>query len=66
MAKSDVMKIINAYRAGVHGFYIISDCSKSKAYSIKKGIDEILNPEDRFCELKYDADNRSARFEIVS
>lgn len=66
MALSDVNAIIKHYENDEPGFFVIHNCSRSKAYSIKRDVDKQLNPHDRFCEVKYDADTKTARFEIVS
>lgn len=68
MAKKDVNAILNHFkpenRTGM--VYILKDCSKSKAYSIKRAIDKQINHCDRFCEVKYDKDTKTAYFDIVS
>ena len=68
MAQSDVNQIINAYNNNnlTNEIRTIKDCSRSKAYSIKRTIDKRLNQHDLFCEVRYNADTKTAVFDIVS
>ena len=67
MAKKDVNAVISNYEDDSgNGFTYIRNCSKSKAYDIKHKVDLIMNPKNRFCEVKYDEKTKTARFEIVS
>jgi hypothetical protein len=65
MAKKDVDAIINHFSQNKPRLFVMQ-CSKSKAYTIKRQIDLKLNPSDRFCEVKYDEETQTARFNIVS
>ena len=65
MAKRDVDAIINHFEQDKPGLFIMQ-CSKAKAYTIKRQIDLKMNPSDRFCEVKYDEKTQTARFDIVS
>ena len=68
MAQSDITKIIDAYYNDklTNEIRTIKDCSRSKAYSIKRAIDKKLNQHDLFCEVRYNADTKTAVFDIVS
>ena len=66
MAKSEVDTIIAHFDSGSPFVYKLKDCSRSKAYSIKRAIDKQLNIHDRFCEVKYDKETQTAVFDIVS
>jgi hypothetical protein len=68
MAQSDVNRIIDAYYANnfTNENRTIKDCSRSKAYSIKRTIDKRLNQHDLFCEVRYNADTKTAVFDIVT
>jgi hypothetical protein len=65
MAKKDVEAIINHFKQNEPGLFTMK-CSRSKAYTLKRQIDLKLNPFDRFCEVKYDKETQTARFDIVS
>ena len=68
MAQSDVNRIINAYYSNnfTNEIRTIKDCSRSKAYSIKRAIDKRLNQHDRFCEVRDNDNTKTAIFDIVS
>ena len=66
MAKSDVETIINYFNSKHAYVYKLENCSRSKAYSIKRAIDKQMNPHDRFCEVKYKKETQTAVFDIVS
>ena len=68
MAQSNVNKIIDAYYNDnlTNEIRTVKDCSRSKAYSIKRAIDKKLNQHDLFCEVRYNADTKTALFDIVS
>lgn len=63
-AKSDVEKVIQAGEAGKFAF--LYNCSRSKAYSVRRKVNERINKNDKFCEMVYNAEVQVARFEIVS
>jgi hypothetical protein len=65
MAKKDVEAIINHFKQDEPELFIMK-CSRSKAYALKRQIDLKLNPFDRFCEVVYDRETHTARFDIVS
>ena len=68
MAQSNVNKIIDAYYNDnlTNEIRTVKDCSRSKAYSIKRAIDKKLNQRDLFCEVRNNADTKTALFDIVS
>ena len=68
MAQSDVNRIIDAYYGDnfTNESRTIKDCSRSKAYSIKRAIDKKLNQHDLFCEVRYDSATKTAIFDIVT
>lgn len=61
--KTDIDKLLKDLE---HDFAYVKDCSRSKAYSIRKRLEAITAPNDRFVELKYDSETRIARYELVS
>ena len=65
MAKKDVEALIHHFEQNKPGCFIMQ-CSKSKAYSIKRAVDLQINKHDKFCEVKYDENKQTARFDIVS
>ena len=68
MAQSDINRIIDAYHSDnfTNENRTIKDYSRSKAYSIKRAIDKKLNQHDLFCEIRYNADTKTAVFDIVT
>ena len=68
MAQSDVNRIIDAYYGDnfTNENRTIKECSRSKAYSIKRAIDKRLNQHDLFCEVRYDSSTKTAIFDIVT
>jgi len=61
---SETDMIIKVGEAGKFAF--LHGCSRTKAYSLKRKVNERINKNDRFCEMTYNADAKVARFEIVS
>ena len=41
-------------------------CSRSTAYSIKRKIEKITAPDDKFVEMHYDKNHEFATFEFVT
>lgn len=64
--KADVEAIIAHYRIGEPTICKLENCSRSKAYAIKREIDKQLNKEDKFCEVNYNKETKTACFDIVS
>lgn len=44
----------------------IADISLYQAHKVKRRVDKMFNPHDRYCELKYDKATRTAWYDIVS
>ena len=66
MAQKDVDAIIAHHNSGSPFKYKLEGCSRSKAYAIKRAIDKKLNIHDQFCEVDYDKETQTARFDIVT
>lgn len=48
------------------GPFKVANISLYQAYKVRYRVEKILNPHDRYCEMKYDKATRTAWYDIVS
>lgn len=48
------------------GPFKVTNISLYQAYKVRYRVEKILNPHDRYCEMKYDKATRTAWYDIVS
>ena len=64
MGINDINAVLENHRR--HKITVMQNISRSKANSIKRGVDKLINQDDKFCEMTYNNDTCTARFDIVS